>query len=180
MPALLFISFLLLLITGCLSDGVTVKKSETISYLSEKFRKSKQWFKSTDGEKYSGDAPPPPPIASQPTKHQPLPAHQLKRMQNNVKPQKVRMNKKDYARAIDRLQRSIPELEKKWGKNHIEVAENYYTMAALYELRKDHQDAIEHYQLALAIFAKRLGKKHPRVWSIEKKINELKTQPPTD
>ena len=96
-----------------------------------------------------------------------------------MKPQKVRMNKRiTQERLIDYKDRFLNS--KKWGKNHIEVAENYYTMAALYELRKDHQDAIEHYQLALAIFAKRLGKKHPRVWSIEKKINELKTQPPTD
>ena len=176
MPALIFITLLSLLITGCLSDGVTVKKSETLSYLSEKFRKGKLWFKSTDGEEYDEENPPPPPIASQPIKHQPLPAHQLAHIQNKKTAKKTRMDNKDYARAIERLKLSIPELQRKWGKNHMEIAENYYTIAALYELRKDNQDAINHYKLALSIFAERLGSKHPKVWSIEKKIEDLNTQ----
>jgi tetratricopeptide (TPR) repeat protein len=180
MPALIFITLLSLLITGCLSDGVTVKKSETMSYLSEKFRKGKLWFKSKDGETYSEDNPPPPPLASQPTTHQPIPAEKLRRMKSFAPAKEVRMNKKDYTRAIERLKKSIPELKSKWGGKHIEVAETYYTMAALYELRQDSQDAVEHYKLALAIFAERLGDKHPRVWSIEKKIAELNIQSPND
>jgi tetratricopeptide (TPR) repeat protein len=84
------------------------------------------------------------------------------------------MNNKDYAKAIRRLKNSLPDLKKKWGNEHIEVGETYYTISAMYELRGDNQEARENYQQALIIFAGRLGNKHPKVWSIEKKIEALK------
>jgi len=159
-----------------MGSGVTVQKSETVGYLSETFRKTKKWFRSTDGSAVNQETGPPPPSAHQPSKHQPL--HQNQPMQSPMPPtsasKSIRMNNKDYAKAIRRLKSSLPDLKKKWGNEHIEVGETYYTIAAMYELRGDKQEARENYQQALIIFAGRLGNKHPKVWSIEKKIEALK------
>jgi len=83
------------------------------------------------------------------------------------------MEKKDYGKAINRLKKSIPEMEKKWGKKHMEVGETHYTIAAMYDLREEKIQAREYYQNALIIFSARLGNKHPRVSSIQKKITAL-------
>jgi len=146
-----------------------------VGYLSNAYEKSKQWFRSTDGSPVDQETGPPPPTAQQPSKHQPVPSNQRPQVQPSANPKKksVRMDNKDYAKAINRLKNSLPDLKRKWGKNHIEVAETYYTMAAMYELRGDKQEARENYQQALIIFSGRLGSKHPKVWSIEKKIKAL-------
>jgi len=176
MPIPLLLLIICLMLAGCLGKDVSVRKSETLNYLTDTYRKSKQWFRSTDGTEYSQEKGPPPPTAQQPSKHQPVPPNQRFQVQRPVPhtPKSVRMDKKDYAKAINRLQNSLPDLKKKWGNDHIEVGETYYTMAALYELRGDKQDARENYQQALIIFAGRLGNKHPKVWSMEKKIEALK------
>jgi len=158
-----------------MGSGVTVQSSESFDYLSDAYKKTKQWFRSTDGSAVIQETGPPPPSAQQPSKHQPL--HPNQHMQAKKTPtsasKSIRMNNKDYAKAIRRLKSSLPDLKKKWGNEHIEVGETYYTIAAMYELRGDKQEARENYQHALIIFAGRLGNKHPKVWSIEKKIEEL-------
>ncbi len=176
MPKSLPLLIICLMLAGCLGNDVSVRKSEALTYLSDTYRKSKQWFRSTDGSPVDQETGPPPPTAQQPSKHQPVPPNQRFQVQRPVphSPKSVRMDKKDYAKAINRLQNSLPDLKKKWGNDHIEVGETYYTMAAMYELRGDKQEAREHYQQALIIFAGRLGNKHPKVWSIEKKIEGLK------
>jgi tetratricopeptide (TPR) repeat protein len=159
-----------------MGSGVTVQSSESFDYLSNAYKKTKQWFRSTDGSAVNQETGPPPPSAQQPSKHQPLhPSQQMRaKMTPNPDPKSLRMNNKDYAKAIRRLKSSLPDLKKKWGKEHIEVGETYYTIAAMYELRGNKQEARENYQQALIIFASRLGNKHPKVWSIEKKIEAHK------
>ena len=169
---ILIFSFLL----GC--SGVTVQNSESVEYLTGAFKKTRNWFRSTDGSAVDEENGPPPPLASQPTKHQPSkPISSTPNfIQRPGKPspkRTVRMEKKDYAKAISRLKRSIPELEKKWGKKHMEVGETHYTIAAMYDLRGDKIQAREYYQNSLIIFSARLGNKHPRVSSIQKKIASL-------
>ena len=169
---ILIFSFLI----GC--SGVTVQNSESVEYLTGAFKKTKNWFRSTDGSAVDEENGPPPPLASQPTKHQPSKPissnpYFAQRPGKPTPKRTVRMEKKDYAKAISRLKRSIPELEKKWGKNHMEVGETHYTIAAMYDLRGDKIEAREYYQNALIIFSARLGNKHPRVFSIQKKISTL-------
>jgi tetratricopeptide (TPR) repeat protein len=176
---LLLIALFCLSLSGCLTSGVTVNKGETMGYLADTYRKSKQWFRSTDGSAVDGENGPPPPMATQPTRHQSskaISSNPTYARQPVAKPspkKSIRMEKKDYAKAINRLKKSIPELEKKWGKNHMEVGETHYTIAAMYDLRGDKIEAREYYQNALIIFSARLGNKHPRVSSIQKKITAL-------
>ena len=150
-----------------------------MGYLADTYRKSKQWFRNTDGSKVDSENGPPPPMANQPTKHQaskPISSNPTFARQSAAKPgprKNIRMEKKDYAKAISRLKKSIPDLEKKWGKKHMEVGETHYTIAAMYDLRGDKIEAREYYQNALIIFSARLGNKHPRVSSIQKKITAL-------
>lgn len=169
---ILIFSFLL----GC--SGVTVQNSESVEYLTGAFKKTKNWFRSTDGSKVDSENGPPPPMANQPTRHQPSKpiSSNLNFAQRPGKPspkRTVRMEKKDYEKAISRLKKSIPELEKKWGEKHMEVGETHHTIAAMYDLRGDKVEAREYYQNALIIFSARLGNKHPRVSSIQKKITAL-------
>ena len=136
---------------------MTVQNSESVEYLTGAFKKTKNWFRSTDGSAVDEENGPPPPLASQPTKHQPSKPissnpYFAQRAEKHSPKRTVRMEKKDYAKAISRLKRSIPELEKKWGKNHMEVGETHYTIAAMYDLRGDKIEAREYYQNALIIF----------------------------
>jgi tetratricopeptide (TPR) repeat protein len=175
---LLLIALSCLSLSGCLTTGVTVNKGETMGYLADTYRKSKQWFRNTDGSIVDSENGPPPPLANQPTKHPPSKpiSSNPSFAQRPVKPspkRTVRMEKKDYEKAINRLKRSIPDLEQKWGKKHMEVGETHYTIAAMYDLRGDKVQAREYYQNALIIFSARLGNKHPRVSSIQKKITTL-------
>jgi tetratricopeptide (TPR) repeat protein len=177
---LLFIVLACMSVSGCLMDGVSVNKGESIGYLAKTYNKSKQFFRNTDGSPVDPEKGVPPPMATQPTKHQPSKpiSSNPNFAQRPGKPtpkRNVRMEKKDYERAISRLKKSIPELEKKWGKKHMEVGETHYTIAAMYELRGDKVEAREYYQNALIIFSARLGNKHPRVFSIQKKISTLTT-----
>ena len=42
-----------------------------MGYLADTYRKSKQWFRNTDGSIVDSENGPPPPMANQPTKHPP-------------------------------------------------------------------------------------------------------------
>jgi len=174
---LVFVQILIFFfLLGC--AGVTVQNSESVEYLTGAFKKTKNWFRSTDGSAVDQVNGPPPPLASQPTKHQPSKPissnpNFTQRPEKPTPKRTVRMEKKDYGKAINRLKKSIPEMEKKWGKKHMEVGETHYTIAAMYDLREEKIQAREYYQNALIIFSARLGNKHPRVSSIQKKITAL-------
>ena len=159
------ILLLAILLTSCGGSGVTVTKSQTVEYLSKAFSKSKAWFKSTDGEAVGRDGPPPP-SHLQPTARQAL-DHRIN--QSSAK----RMSKKDYARAIKRLESSIPDLEKELGENNIEVGETYYTIGSMYLIQKNPKAAKSAYTKSLKIFSNWLGAEHPRVWQVKDKINRI-------
>ena len=160
----LFLLFFLLV--SCGSNGLYFNKSEAFEYLSKNFNKSKKWFKSTDGEAVSEDGPPPP------SKLQPTEKAVIRKRANQIKNQG--MSKDDYQRAIQRLEKSIPELEQKFGPQSMEVGETYYTIGAMHLMQGNSKTSKNAYTKALKIFSSWLGAEHPRVWKLNDRINKIK------
>ena len=170
MPQHFTLSFIIcIVLAGCGGSGVTVNKGTTLPYLAETFQKSKNWFRSTDGQPTNPNGPPPP-----------TPFLPTSNSQKNSPPYKEetqktsRMGKQDYSTAINRLQESIPELEKEYGKGSMEVGETHYTIGAMHAMQKQKQRARMHFEKVIPIFSKWLGKEHPRVWKINRQLERLK------
>lgn len=144
-----------------------MNKGETLPYLAETLRKSKQWFKSNN-EHVSPleQAPPPTPfqtgIASQTTQ-----SHTTKEEASS------RMGKKDYSNAIRRLVESIPELHREHGPESMEVGETHYTIGAMHALQDQKKQALLHFEKSKNIFSAWLGKEHPRVWKLQRQMKRL-------
>lgn len=166
MHQLISCTLFILLFASCAGSGVTVTKSQTAEYISNVFSKSKRWFRSTDGEAISADGPPPP------SHLQPSEKQVLQRRAERTKTDG--MSSKDYFRAISRLEKSIPELEKRLGRKNMEVGETFYTIGSMHYLQGNHQEAKNAFYKALDIFSFRLGSEHPRVWKLKDKINKIK------
>jgi tetratricopeptide (TPR) repeat protein len=158
-------SFLFSFLVSCGGSGVTVNKSETVEYLTRTFNKSKKWFRSTDGETTSENGPPPP-SPFQPSGRQVIEKRSDDRLVN-------RMSRKDYNRAIKRLESSISELEKKHGKNNMEIGETYFTLGSMHQIQGNSKQAKIAFQQALSIFSPWLGSEHPRVWKLKTRISNL-------
>ena len=158
-------SILFSFLVSCGGSGVTVTKSETVEYLSRAFNKSKKWFRSTDGEPISEDGPPPP-SPFQPSERQVIQKRSDDKLVN-------RMSRNDYNRAIKRLESSITELEKKHGKNNMEIGETYFTLGSMYQIQGNSKQAKVAFQRALSIFSSWLGSEHPRVWKLKTRISNL-------
>ena len=159
------ISILFSFLVSCSGSGVTVTKSETVEYLSRAFNKSKKWFRSTDGETISEDGPPPP-SPLQPSERQVIQKRSDDKLVN-------RMSRNDYNRAIKRLESSITELEKKHGKNNMEIGETYFTLGSMHQIQGNSKQAKVAFQRALSIFSSWLGSEHPRVWKLKTRISNL-------
>lgn len=140
-------------------------KSETVEYLSRAFNKSKKWFRSTDGETIPKDGPPPP-SPFQPSERQVIQKRSDDKLVN-------RMSRNDYNRAIKRLESSITELEKKHGKNNMEIGETYFTLGSMHQIQGNSKQAKVAFQQALSIFSSWLGSEHPRVWKLKTRISNL-------
>ena len=67
------------------------------------------------------------------------------------------MSKGDYLRAIQRLENSIPELEKKLGSEDIELGETHYTIGSMHLLQGNKHSSKIAFKRALEIFSKCLG-----------------------
>jgi hypothetical protein len=156
---------LIVFLTSCGSSGVTVTKSQTVEYLSKAFSKSKNWLKSSDGDDIP-DGGPPPPSSFQPTERE-------VRKKRSEQPPSHRMSREDYLRAIQRLENSIPELEKKLGRQNIEVGETYYTIGSMHFIQGNKHSSKIAFNRALQIFSKCLGSEHPRVWKLKDKISNI-------
>ena len=117
MTRLFFILGGVLLLSSCGSSGVTVTKSQTVEYISEAFNKSKKWFRSTDGDEVT-ETGPPPPSPLHPTAQDVYQKRATQKKSNG-------MSKDDYDSAINRLEKTLPDLKRKLGSNHIEVGETY-------------------------------------------------------
>ena len=159
------ISILFSFLVSCGGSGVTVTKSETVEYLSRAFNKSKKWFRSTDGETIPKDGPPPP-SPFQPSERQVIQKRSDDKLVN-------RMSRNDYNRAIKRLESSITELEKKQGKNNMEIGETYFTLGSMHQIQGNSKQAKIAFQQALSIFSPWLGSEHPRVWKLKTRISNL-------
>ena len=159
------ISILFSFLVSCGGSGVTVTKSETVEYLSRAFNKSKKWFRSTDGETISEDGPPPP-SPFQPSERQVIQKRSDDKLVN-------RMSRNDYNRAIKRLESSITELEKKHGKNNMEIGETYFTLGSMHQIQGNSKQAKVAFQQALFIFSSWLGSEHPRVWKLKTRISNV-------
>lgn len=165
MPLPWIIVFLSIFLTSCGGSGVTVTKSQTVEYLSKAFTKSKKWLRSTDGGAVPEDGPPPP-SRFQPSEKQ---AFQKSRPNNQSKG----MSSDDYLRAIERLEKSIPELKTKLGHQNIEVGETYYTIGSMHQMQGNLKESKTAYKQALKIFSIWLGAEHPRVWKLKDKIRHI-------
>ena len=159
------ISILFSFLVSCGGSGVTVTRSETVEYLSRAFNKSKKWFRSTDGETIPEDGPPPP-SPFQPSERQVIQKRSDDKLVN-------RMSRNDYNRAIKRLESSITELEKKHGKNNMEIGETYFTLGSMHQIQGNSKQAKVAFQQALSIFSSWLGSEHPRVWKLKTRISNL-------
>ncbi len=158
------ISLLFFLLVGCAGSGVTVTKSKTLTYFSEVFSKSKDVWKSSEPSS-AENAPPPSPF--QPSERQVIQARSQSSGSDGMSPQ-------DYAKAIDRLESSIAELEKKHGKDHVEVGETYLTLGSMHEVQGNSKQAKQAYERAQKILSSWLGSEHPRVWKLRNTIAKLK------
>lgn len=159
------ILFLVIFLTSCGNSGLTVTKSETVEYLSKAFSKSKKWLKSSNGDDIP-DGGPPPPSSFQPTERE-------VRKKRSEQPPSHRMSREDYLRAIQRLENSIPELEKKLGRQNIEVGETYYTIGSMHFIQGNKHSSKIAFKRALEIFSRCLGSEHPRVWRLKDKISNI-------
>ena len=159
------ISILFSFLVSCGGSGVTVTKSETVEYLSRAFNKSKKWFRSTDEETIPKDGPPTP-SPFQPSERQVIQKRSDDKLVN-------RMSRNDYNRAIKRLESSITELEKKHGKNNMEIGETYFTLGSMHQIQGNSKQAKVAFQQALSIFSSWLGSEHPRVWKLKTRISNL-------
>ncbi|MDA9119277.1 tetratricopeptide repeat protein [Opitutales bacterium] len=158
-------SILFSFLVSCSGSGVTVTKSETVEYLSRAFTKSKKWFRSTDGETIS-EGGPPPPSPFQPSGRQVIQKRSDDKLVN-------RMSRNDYNRAIKRLESSITELEKKQGKNNMEIGETFFTLGSMHQIQGNSKQAKVAFQQARSIFSSWLGSEHPRVWKLKTRISNL-------
>ena len=175
----LFLNYLtfvtsVLVFTGCSNKGLTVSKGETLPFLADTFRKSKNWFSSSNESiDEPADAPPPsPPNLStvSNTKKPPLNSNS-----KDAENSSGRMQEKDYSKAIRRLSESVEELSKKHGDQSMEVGETYHTIGAMEALQKNNQNALLSFEKAHKIFTSWLGKEHPRVWKLEKQMSQLRS-----
>jgi predicted metal-dependent hydrolase len=160
-----YMTLLTLFMISCGGGGVTITKSRTVEYVSNAFNKSKQWLRSTDGD-YIPQEGPPPPSSFQPTESQVL---QSRSKQSST----GRMTKSDYLRGIKRLESTIPELEKKYGKNNQEVGETYFTIGSMYLEQGYSKEAKSAFEKSLKILSKWLGSEHPRIWKLKDKIKRI-------
>lgn len=83
------------------------------------------------------------------------------------------MTKSDYLRGIKRLESTIPELEKKYGKNNQEVGETYFTIGSMYLEQGYSKEAKSAFEKSLKILSKWLGSEHPRIWKLKDKIKRI-------
>jgi tetratricopeptide (TPR) repeat protein len=156
---------LVIFLTSCGNSSVTVTKSQTVEYLSKAFSKSKKWLKSSNGDDIP-DGGPPPPSSFQPTERE----VRKKRSEQSLT---HRMSRGDYLRAIQRLENSIPELEKKLGSEDFELGETHYTIGSMHLLQGNKHSSKIAFKRALEIFSKCLGSEHPRVWRLKDKISNI-------
>ena len=166
MTRFLYISILSLFLSSCGGGGVTITKSKTVEYFSDAFSKSKRWFRSTDGA-YVSDEGPPPPSSFQPTEKQVLQSRSMQKSGEG-------MTKRDYLRGIKRLESTIPELEKKYGKDNKEVGETYHTIGSMYLEQGFPREAKTAFEKSISILSKWLGSEHPRIWKLKDKIKQIK------
>ena len=157
--------FLVIFLISCGNSSVTVTKSQTVEYLSKAFNKSKKWLKSSNSNDIP-DGGPPPPSSFQPTERE-------VRKKRSEQSHSHRMSRGDYLRAIQRLENSIPELEKKLGRQNIEVGETYYTIGSMHLIQGNKHSSKIAFNRALQIFSKCLGSEHPRVWKLKDKISNI-------
>ena len=139
-----------------------MNKGEIIPYFSEAYGKTKQWFQSSKEETDHASPPPPHP-------------HLVGQNNANTSPQykSSGMNSKDYSRAVLRLKNSLPEVEKKHGKESQQMGETLYTLASMLEINGQPKEAKMYFQKSELILSKWLGAKHPNVRKIRNKINSL-------
>ena len=161
-----YISLLVLFLTSCGGGGVTITKSKTVEYFSDAFSKSKKWFRSTDGD-YISEEGPPPPSSVQPTERQVLQSRSKQKSGEG-------MTKSDYLRGIKMLESTIPELEKKYGKDNKEVGETYHTIGSMYLEQGFPREAKSAFEKSLKILSKWLGSEHPRIWKLKDRIKKIK------
>ena len=67
----------------------------------------------------------------------------------------------------------ISELEKKQGKNNMEIGETYFTLGSMHQIQGNSKQAKVAFQQALSIFSSWLGSEHPRVWKLKTRISNL-------
>jgi len=84
------------------------------------------------------------------------------------------MTKSDYLRGIKRLESTIPELEKKYGKDNKEVGETYHTIGSMYLEQGFPREAKSAFEKSLKILSKWLGSEHPRIWKLKDRIKKIK------
>ena len=162
MRFLLIISLSLFLISGCKNSGLRVNKGEIIPYLSNAYGKTKEWFRSGNAD--NTEALPP--------YQQSHPQH--KNIQDFPSQQKsTGMTKQDYSRAVVRLKKSIPDLEKRHGKQSREVGDTLYTIASMLELNGQREEAKAYFIKSEAILSKCFGSEHPNTRKIRAKIKSL-------
>ncbi|MGA1115164.1 MAG: tetratricopeptide repeat protein [Opitutales bacterium] len=161
-----YISLLVLFLTSCGGGGVTITESKTVEYFSNAFSKSKKWFRSTDGD-YISEEGPPPPSSFQPTERQVLQSRSKQKSGEG-------MTKSDYLRGIKMLESTIPELEKKYGKDNKEVGETYHTIGSMYLEQGFPREAKSAFEKSLKILSKWLGSEHPRIWKLKDRIKKIK------
>jgi len=157
--------FLVIFLISCGNSSVTVTKSQTVEYLSKAFNKSKKWLKSSNSNDIP-DGGPPPPSSFQPTERE-------VRKKRSEQSHSHRMSRGDYLRAIQRLENSIPELEKRLGSEDIELGETHYTIGSMHLIQGNKHSSKIAFKRALEIFSKCLGSEHPRVWRLKDKISKI-------
>ena len=161
-----YISILSVCLASCGGGGVTITKSKTVEYFSDAFSKSKNLFRSTDGYHISEEGPPPP-SSFQPTEKQVFQSRSKQKTSEG-------MSKSDYLRGVKRLESTIPELEKEYGKDNKEVGETYYTIGSIYLEQGFPREAKSAFEKSLKILSKWLGSEHPRIWKLKDKIKQIR------
>ena len=109
---------------------------------------------------------PSPPSSFQPTEKQVLQSRSMQKSGEG-------MTKRDYLRGIKRLESTIPELEKKYGKDNKEVGETYHTIGSMYLEQGFPREAKTAFEKSISILSKWLGSEHPRIWKLKIRSNKL-------